>query len=240
MRPLSLALAALLAACGAAPVVSPDELEIQILLPSSISSGELGSLDVSILDEKNTTVGNGSLRATSVKTLLVERLALAAGKKYQVRIDGKAPCELVGQSPLFVYQPTLGQIVAYVDCTDTFSSTTGGMNAKHTFAAAAHQPDPAPHGRVVVAGGIDPKEWNWLEILGAPISNTVEAFNPAAGTFAPFPDALLNPPRFKLQASAVGSSLWLTGGFQKGESGGRQALKMVEELVGDKLESERR
>ncbi len=237
---LLLTAAALLGACAGRELV----LEIYHPATATFGTGFGPSFTVQVLDASTKqVVATTSVPSSgsSAKQALFDELALSAGARYTVLLSSApgAFCppggKVVGASPPFVYSKDLKQVAVYVDCADT-SNTVGSLLAARSNLAAALLPDPAPHGRVVVAGGVNLSGWlsPGTVLTGTPY-DTVEVFDPVTSVATTLV-AKLSRARSSLEGAVLpDGSLLLTGGLTKDGLKAPVASSTVDRLQGEQL-----
>ncbi len=237
MRPhLATLLLLTLAACA-----DPSTVVIKLGAPATLALDKLnGTLALSLLDgDSGAALQQAQVAAASLasRQRLFEGLDLEPGRSYRVKVvvtlAKGGPCgaggKVSGQSPLFRNGDGEARVGVYLDCADR-SSATGALSAQRVYHSATLVNGATAAGEVLVAGGSKLSIADINDLTRATIHETVEAYDPLAGTFSLLP-ARLSQRRIWHRAVPApgGGGALLTGGvYVKADKKGLVPLDLVE------------
>ena len=243
MKPLTvlLSLLALLLSCAEAPT-----LLIKLDHPLGFDPAQLkGVVTVELLDgNTGQPLFSRDLAASTLgsRQRIFDELELVEGRTYRVRLQVALEAKdrtcngpagggkIVGLSPVYEHRPGLETVHVYLDCVDA-SSATGGMSEERMYHSATFLPLPAPHGKVLVAGGSSGGySLNQKDLQKITVQATMEIYDPAQGKFLNAGAALTHA-RMMHQAVALGQDrVLLSGGLYKGEKAGKVTLSSMKHM----------
>ncbi len=234
-----------LAGCSA----SSDRLLIEIIHPGGRDPALwAGELQVAVLDAQTEEVAvSASIPTSDLRNAarLFDALKLEVGRVYVVALNalltGVHPCKptnrAVGFSPPFTYEGDPPALSIYLDCADQVSSAAL-LAQPRLYHSATFLASPAPHGRVVIVGGVSLKSLTEPRLEDATVHDSIEVFDPGLNIFTRLPARLSRPRAFHGAVATGPDQLLLTGGLDTVNVGGTprlQPLDLVDRLEGDRL-----